>query len=148
MALKQLRGLIEQLQRVIDLVHIHREQLTKAPGARETLAQTEYMAGDVVHHATLGQMLLDVGAQLAQCLGATNHWCVAGKQLLIDLRQHLGVVISLATKHDAIEGLQMRAAFIQGLDPAVEDEFQLGEVLCELGRNFITQRRHLAVFLR
>ena len=53
----------------------------------QALAQAEHMAGDMVHHTALSQMLLDIGAQLAQRLGAANHRRVAGKQLLIHLGQ-------------------------------------------------------------
>jgi hypothetical protein len=61
MALEQVDRLVEQGEWVWRLVHINGKQLAEPPGARETLAQTEHVPGDMVHGATFGKMTLDVG---------------------------------------------------------------------------------------
>ena len=91
-------------------MNVHRKQLAEAPRAGEALAQTKYMPSDVVHRAAFRQMLLDIRAHVAQSLRPADHWRIAAEQLLIDACQQIGVVVGLATQHDAIEGLQVRAA--------------------------------------
>ena len=62
---EQRHRLIEQRKGVARLVDVHREQLTEAPRAGKALAQTEHMTGDVMHRATVAQVMLNVGSHIA-----------------------------------------------------------------------------------
>jgi hypothetical protein len=60
---------------------------------------------------------------------------------LVNLSQQKGVVIGLATQHHPVEGLEVLLAVFQGLDAAIEDDFQFREVLLELRGDVVAGAR-------
>src|SRR5690606_41165796 len=73
------------------------------PRARQPLKQAENMAGDVMHHAALGQVCSDVGTQRFQHLDATAYWRLVSIETLVHLCQQIGIVVCLTADHHAIE---------------------------------------------
>ncbi|PAV93901.1 hypothetical protein WR25_23359 [Diploscapter pachys] len=73
-----------------------------------------------MHRTAALHMRDDIRAQLCNGLGAADHRRRAAEQLLVDLGQQVRVVVRLASQHHAIEGLQVSAAFVEGLDAAIE----------------------------
>lgn len=145
--LQQLGSLVQHLQRLAGLVNVRRQQLPEAPRPREALAQPEDMPGDVMHRAAALHVRDDVRTQLFHRLGPADHRRRAAEQLLVDLGQQVRVVVRLAPEHHAVEGLQVGAALVEGLDAAVEHQFQVREVGLQLRRHVIAQRWDLTVLL-
>src|SRR5690554_3869417 len=106
------------------------------------------MPGDMGCFAALCDMRKQVRAQLLQNLGASDRARRIAKQLMVDLTEQPRVVVSLATEHHAIKGLQVLGTLLKGFDAAIEDDFQIWKISFELRCNVITQRRNIAVFFR
>nr|GEX44184.1 transaldolase [Tanacetum cinerariifolium] len=133
--------------RIVRLVYVHREHLPKLACARKAGAKAEDVAGNVVHRSAFIQVRFNVGPHKRQRSGTADLRRGVAKQLAINISQQIRVVIRLAAEHHAVKGVQVFLALLQRLDATVEDNFQLGKVMLELGGDIIAQRRDVTVFL-
>ena len=119
-----------------------------AEGAAAALAgkQAQQMAGDVLERDALREPSLDVRAQRVQEFGTRPQFTAEPRD--IEPMQQVGIVVRGAAEHRAIGMRQVRGRFDFRGDPAVDDHLQVRSLALEPVGPLVTQRRHLAVFLR
>ena len=124
------------------------EVASPGPGARYTLVESEHMPGYMFERVALVQFPVNIRQHAINDSLPGRRRAAVAEQAGIHASQDPGVVVGLAAKHDAVDMLKMGTRFRKRLDPAVDDNFQFGEIRFQPVHAFVSQRRYGPVFLR
>jgi len=106
-------------------------------------------AEDVANHRVKGSAALDFGRDVvgeAQAdVHAAGHRGVVAEEALIDLGEHVGILVGGAPEHDAIDVIEVSGGILQGLDAAVDEDLELGALALDTVDERIVQRRDVAI---
>ena len=117
-------------------------------GVFQSVHQPEAVTDDMTQDCAASG--LDLG--LAVCVEALHQIGVFNRAAGIAVKQPVPfvhdhrVVVRLASDHYAVNVLQVSGDCFVGSDAAVDDDFQLGELLLEAVNVIVFQRRNIAVF--